>query len=131
MSSGLIDIIKRTALDAVENGKPSDLKYGTVISDAPVIVRVTNQFILPPSMLIVPRYLTDYEIEVTVKPDYDWETKDESGGSSYDSFASHKHDIAFEKKVIKVHAALKVGDRVVMVRQAGGQQFFILDKLVD
>lgn len=129
MSSGLIDIMKRSALDAVEAGKPCDLRYGTVISIAPLKVRVTNQFIIPKSMLIVPEYLTDYEIEVTVKPDYGWNTQNRSGGSGEAAFTSHNHDIYFERKKILIHGALKVGDKVVLLRQAGGQHFLILDRL--
>lgn len=129
MSSGLIDIMKRSALDAVEAGKPCDLRYGTVISIAPLKVRVTNQFIIPKSMLIVPEYLTDYEIEVTVKPDYGWNTQNRSGGSGDPAFASHNHDIYFNRKKITIHGALKVGDKVVLLRQAGGQHFLVLDRL--
>lgn len=129
MASGLIDIMKRSALDAVEAGKPCDLRYGTVISIAPLKVRVTNQFIIPKSMLIVPEYLTDYEIEVTVSPDYGWNTQNRSGGGGEAAFASHNHDIYFERKKIKIHGALKVGDKVVLLRQAGGQHFLVLDRL--
>ena len=129
MASGLIDIIKRSALDAVEAGKPCDLRYGTVISIAPLKIRVTNQFTIPQSMLIIPEYLTDYEIDVTVKPDYGWATKNRSGGGGDAEFASHNHDIYFNRKKIMIHGALKVGDKVVLLRQAGGQQFLVLDRL--
>lgn len=129
MASGLIDIIKRSALDAVEAGKPCDLKYGTVISTSPLKIRVTNQFIIPQSMLIVPEYLTDYEIEVTVKPEYGWDTRYKSGGGGDAMFENHNHDIYFSRKKILIHGALKVGDKVVMARQAGGQHFLVLDRL--
>ena len=129
MSSGLIDIIKRSAIDAIESRKPCDLRYGTVISVDPLKVRVSNQFIIPKTMLIVPQYLTDYEIDVTVKGEYGWTTIPESGGSNAEAFANHDHDIRFSKRKITIHGALKVGDKVVMVRQAGGQNFLILDRL--
>lgn len=129
MSSGLIDIMKRSALDAVEAGKPCDLRYGTVMSVSPLKIRVTSQFIIPESMLIVPEYLTDYEIEVTITPDYGWNTISKSGGSGEAAFSSHNHDIYFERKKIKVHGALKVDDKVVLLRQAGGQHFLVLDRL--
>lgn len=129
MSSGLVDIMKRAALEAVDTNKPCDLKYGTVISKTPLKVRITNQFIIPESMLIVPEYLTDYEIEVTIAPEYGWETIAKSGGSAEASFESHTHDIYHTKKKIKIHGALKVGDKVALLRQAGGQHFFILDRL--
>lgn len=131
MSSGILEIVKKAAIEAVEAGKPSDLKYGTVISENPVKVRITNQFIIPQSMLIIPQYLTDYEIEVTIKPDYNWHTQNKSGGTEEASYASHNHDIYFERKKIKIHGALKLGDKVVMIRQAGGQHFLILDRLVE
>lgn len=130
MSSGLIDIIKRSAIDAIESQKPCDLRYGTVISTSPLKIRVTNQFIIPQSMLIVPQQLTDYEIEVTIKPEYDWKTKNIGDGIGSDGVPTHNHKIDFTKKKIQVHGALKVGEKVVMVRQAGGQNFLILDRLV-
>lgn len=130
MSSGLIDIIKRSAIDAIESRKPCDLRYGTVISTSPLKVRVTNQFIIPKAMLIVPQHLTDHEIEVTVEQGFDWNTKDIGEGIGSDGVPKHKHKIYFEKKKIKIHGALKTGDKVVMVRQAGGQNFLILDRLV-
>lgn len=129
MATGLLDIMKRSALDAVDNAKPCDLRYGTVVSIAPLKVRVTNQFIIPESMLVVPEHLTDYELEVTIKPDYEWKTIEKSGGSEAASFESHTHDIYFERKKIKVHGALKVDDKVVMARKSGGQHFLILDRL--
>jgi hypothetical protein len=130
MSSGLIEIIKRSAIEAIESRKPCDLRYGTVISTSPLKVRVTPQFVIPQAMLIVPQQLTDYEIEVTIKPAYDWKTKNIGEGIGSDGVPSHDHKIDFTKKKIQIHGALKVGEKVVMVRQAGGQNFLILDRLV-
>lgn len=129
MASGLIDIMKRAAIDANESNKPADLRFGTVTSVSPLKVQVTSQFILPESILIVPEHLTDHEIEVTVKDSYEWATKNRSGGSSDAAFASHNHDIAFEKKKILVHGALKVDDKVALMRKQGGQFYYILDRL--
>ena len=129
MATGLIDIMKRAAIDANESNKPADLRFGTVTSASPLKVQVTNQFILPESILIVPEHLTDHEIEVTVKDSYGWETKYRSGGSGDSAFASHNHDIAFERKKILVHGALKVGDKVALMRKQGGQFYYILDRL--
>lgn len=126
MSTGLLDIMKRASLDAVENSKPSDLRYGTVLSTSPLKIQVTNQMVLPQSVLIVPQYLTDYEIDITV---HDWLTENKSGGSGDPAFASHNHLIT-GKKTITVHAALKVGDKVVLIRQAGGQNYLVVDRLI-
>ena len=126
MSTGLIDIIKRSALEAVESTKPSDLRYGTVVSVSPLKVRVTAQFTIPESMLIVPESLTDHDVKVSAL----WETKNKAGGIGEESFASHNHDIQLAQQTLTIHNALKVGDKVALLRQAGGQHFLILDRLV-
>lgn len=86
MSSGLIQIIKRTALDAVENSSPCDLRYGKVVNTSPLKIQISNQLILPNSMLVVP-------------------------------------------KRIKNEDPLVNGDKVALLRQQGGQSYFILDKI--
>lgn len=131
MSTGLLDVVKRAALEAVENHKPADLRYGTVTSVKPLKIKVTNLFTIPEAMLVVPEHLTDHEIKVSVKSDYGWHTQNRSGGSGDSSFASHNHGITVDKLKFFVHNALKVGDKVALMRQAGGQTFLVLDRLVD
>ena len=104
----------------MENSKPCDLRYGTVISASPLKIRVTDQFILPESALIVPEHLTDYEIETTILQDYEWSTQTAS---------SHTHNIKHTRKKIKIHGALKEGDKVALMRQYGGQFYYVLDRL--
>lgn len=135
MATGLVDIMKRAAMDAMDNSKPCDLRYGTVTSVSPLNVKISQQLTLPESVLIVPEKLTDYTVYVS----FDWNTENHShthdindtysgGGSASEN--THKHQIVSEKsKKIKIHNALKVGDKVVLVRQAGGQSYFILDRI--
>ena len=125
MATGLIDIMKRAAMDANDNSKPTDLRYGTVVSASPLKVQITNQFVIPESMLVVPEHLTDYEVNVTVE----WETENKSGGGEEaTAFASHNHAITGKKKM-KVHNALESGDKIALIRQQGGQSYFILDRI--
>lgn len=123
MSTGLTKVIKQIVMDTVDNSKPADLKVGTVATVDPLSVRVTNQFIIPQKLLIVPQHLTEYELEVTIKPEYAWVT--EQGGTE----EPHKHDIKQEKKKIFIHNKLKVGDKVALLRRQGGQDYYILDRL--
>ena len=122
MSTGLVNLIKQIAVDAVDNSKIPDLRFGTVMSESPLKVRVTNQFIIPESMLIIPQHLTDYEVKVTIDLTYEWETQDES---------EHNHDIMINQKKMKIHNKLKTGDKVALLRKQGGQSYFILDRLVE
>lgn len=125
----LINIIKRAAQAAVENGKPCDLRYGTVVSTEPLSVRVTPSFILPAGALIVPEHLTDYEVETSLLSAYGWGTQESAGGAGDAAYEAHDHGIVHERRKIKIHAALKTGDKIALLRQSGGQFYFVLDRL--
>lgn len=124
MSTGLIDIMKRASIDATENSQPCDLRFGTVISTSPLKIRVTNQLVLPESLLVVPQHLTDYNMDVTVS----WETEAESGGGLDEAFAAHSHRIEGRKSVL-IHGSLRDGDKVALIRKQGGQTYYILDRV--
>ena len=96
-----------------------------------------NQFTIPESLLIVPQHLTDYEIEITTNG-YGWETQNHThthtisdtftGGGSASS-ETHNHTVNHTKRKVKVHGALKVNDKVALIRKQGGQSYFILDRI--
>lgn len=102
MSTGLIEIIKRAAMDAVENTQMCDLRYGKVVSTSPLKIQITNQFTIPQSLLIVPKQLTNYTVNITL----DGETK-----------------------TMTINNALNIGDKVALLRKQGGQSYFILDRI--
>ena len=128
MSTGLIDIMKQASLNAIENRKPCDLRYGTVNSVSPLTIQITPQFILPESLLIVPEQLTDHEVKVTISG-YNWTTDNKSGGSGDAMFSSHNHSLSQSEQTLKIHGGLKVGDKVALLRQSGGQFYFVLDRI--
>jgi hypothetical protein len=130
MASGLIDVMKRASMEAVANAQMCDLRYGKVTSTNPLKVHITNLFTVPESMLVVPEHLTDYEIKVTTTG-YGWETESKGGGSGESSFSSHNHGINETEQKLKVHGALKVGDKVALLRKQGGQSYFILDRILN
>lgn len=98
MASGIIDIIKRASIDAEDASKPCDLRYGTVATTSPLSIRVASNFVLPSSLLIVPKHLTDYHVTIND-----------------------------EDATIKAH--LRVGEKVALIRQRGGQAYYILDRI--
>lgn len=102
MSTGLIQIIKQAALDAVENSQVCDLRYGEIVSVSPLRVKITNQLVIPSSLLIVPQNLTNHNVNVVI-----------------DS----------ETKTMTINNALKLGDKVALLRKQGGQSYFILDRI--
>lgn len=133
MATGFIEIMKRAAIDANEANQPTDLRFGTVTSVSPLKVQVTNLFTIPESLLIVPEKLTDYTIDVTMN----WETtsyththgiSDTYTGGGSASSDTHNHSTVGRKSII-IHNALKVGDKVALIRKQGGQAFYILDRV--
>lgn len=71
---------------------------------------------------MVPQSMTDHEVEVTIKKEYGWKTKERSGGAG--------DDIVLENVKIMIHNSLKAGDEVLMMRKSGGQEFVVIDKVV-
>lgn len=101
MATGLIDIMKRAALDAEESSTPVDLKYGVVSQVTPELnVRISSVFILPAALLAVPESLTDHEVKIG-------------------------------ENIVTMYSALKVGDRVALIRERGGGKYFIIDRLAE
>ena len=119
MATGLVNVIKNAAMDAMHNAQMCDLRFGKVISTVPLKVQVTNQFTIPESLLVVPEHLTNYELEVTTNG-YGWITEEEQ---------SHKHELKQIKQKLKIHGELEVGDRVALLRATGGQSYYILDRI--
>ena len=139
MSTGLLPIVKQAALDAMDNAKMCDLRYGKVVSTSPLKIQITNQFTLPQSLLIVPEHLKDRNVKVSLDvslPSYthshevklkenDVEIKDMETDVASDT---HTHTIP-SPLTITIHNALKVGDKVALLREQGGQSYFILDRI--
>lgn len=102
--ANLVELIKKIAMEAYEASKPAKVVYGTVTSVKPLKVRLTDKLTILNSSLIVPRALTNCEIEMAI--DGYWHTITLSNG-------------------------LKVGDKVIMLRDKGGQRFLIIDRVED
>ena len=103
MSTGLVNVVQQIAQNAMENNQMTDLRFGTVISIAPLKIKITNNLILPESVLIVPQHLTNYKLEL--QP---------SSGT---------------KQKYTIFGALQVGNQVALLRKQGGQNYYILDRI--
>ena len=118
--------IKASARDEREESKPCDVLQGTVLSASPLTIQISSKIILDEDFLIVPQHLTNYKVPV----DVDWETESKSGGSAEAAFASHTHDIKGTFQMT-IRNALKEDDTVLLLRQNGGQNFIVLDRIGD
>ena len=133
MSKTLGNAIKQLSQAVNEQGKPTDIRYGTVVSTSPLKVQISAELTLPQSVLVVPQSLTNYTVDVTMNWSTDSHTHTHTitdtymgGGSA--SNETHNHSLT-GKKTITIHNGLKVGDKVLLLRQQGGQSYIILDKI--
>ena len=105
----MIQIIKKAAIEAVEASNPTKLIYGTVRSTSPLSIKIDQKFTIPEEFLVLTKNVRDYEVEVTMN----LFTENKSGGSG------------------TIHNSLKVGDKVILLREQGGQKYIVLDKVGD
>ncbi|MDT7019296.1 DUF2577 domain-containing protein [Lactobacillus sp. PFC-70] len=80
----------------------SDIVFGTVVSEKPLKIQISNQITLTDALLNLSVSVTDHKIKV------------KDGGNT---------------KTVTILGALKKGDGVTMIRQDGGQQFYVLEKI--
>ena len=130
-SSDFVKVIKKSAIEAVKNSKPTDIFYGTVQSISPLTIFIDQKLILSEKFLIIPESLTDYETEISfddpsVKQVFTTWNMEETSEST-------PSKISFKEKIkhkITVYNSLKVGEKVILLRQQGGQKYMVLDRAV-
>lgn len=119
-----VENIKKAALDAVYASNPSGIYFGTVISPSPLKISVEQKMTLTEKQLVLTRNVTNFKTTETMV----WKTENKSGGSGDSSFASHNHQIQGTKE-ITINNALKAGEKVILLREQGGQKYIVLDRI--
>ena len=126
----IIRVIKQAAVDAVEAQKPCIVLFGTVTKETPLEILVEQKMTLSEAQLILSRNVTDFQTEISfddpnIKQQY---TTWDIGESTEDP----PRKIAFKEKIkhkITEYKALKTGEKVILLRCAGGQRFVVLDRV--
>ncbi len=126
MSRRLVQMLQQLAAQTEQAMKPCDYCLGVVESVSPLTIRIDQKDIVSEEFLILTDLVRDYSVDITVSHT----TENRSGGGGYAEFASHNHDYTGRKKII-VHNGLSVGESVILVQQAGGQEFIVLSRLYD
>ena len=104
-------------------------------------------FTLPESLLVVPEHLTNYTVSVSLnwttdsagEHSHKYSGSTASGGTdthshgysgTTESVNGHTHNMTSSgDKTITINNALKVGDKVALLRKQGGQSYSILDRI--
>jgi len=125
----------------MDASKPMGIYYGTVTSVSPLEILLEQKIPLSAEFLILTSAVQDYEVSMTVEHQTDAENDHThqyfdsdtgmaaSGSTTRTSEATTHFHTYSGTKTFKIHNALKTGDKVVMLRVQGGQQFLVLDKV--
>ena len=119
----LPNVLKSLVAQTVRGMNPSDFVLGEVISEAPLVIRVGENE-LDEDFLILSDNVRDFEVDIEVNHI----TEKRAGGGGYAEYASHDHDYKGRKKII-IYNGLKIGEKVVMIQQYGGQLFFVASRV--
>lgn len=107
-------LIKKAAVESVESEKPAAVMFGVVESVSPLAINVEQKMTLTSAQLALTRNVTDYAVDMTV-------------GHFTEQAGDLPHIHAYAgKKSFLVHNGLKAGDRVILLREQGGQRFIVL-----
>lgn len=126
MSRQLVSTLQKLVAQTNSAMKPTDYCLGVVETVAPLSIRIDQKDILTEEFLILTDLVRDFSVDITVSHT----TENRAGGGGYAEFASHNHDYTGRKKII-VHNGLSVGESVILIQQAGGQEFIVLSRLYD
>lgn len=123
MSTQLLQAIQTVVKQTVAAENPTDYLLGVVETVNPLSVRLEQKDIVTEEFLILTDLVRDFDVDIEVAH----VTENRSGGGGYAEFASHNHDYTGRKR-IRVYNSLHPGEGVILVRQAGGQEFIVLSR---
>lgn len=106
VASKSVELVKKAALDAVASTMPSGVYYGTVTSIAPLKIAVEQKLTLTEKQLVLSSLVQDFNVNMT-----------------------YTNDQSTETRKYTIHLGLKVGEKVMLIRVQGGQQFIVLDRV--
>jgi hypothetical protein len=112
----LVAAMKKAGEQASDAKKPVTVEVGTVITANPIKIQTESKLPLSSMQLIIPESLTKHDVTLT----YDLNCSEE---------LDHEHKIKGTTKVT-IDNSLKVGDKVILIRQNGGQKYVVLDRTV-
>lgn len=123
-ANGLVEAMKRAALDAQESVKPVNIYFGEVTASAPLKIAIEQKMTLGEEQLILTRNVTDYKLEIELQ----WPTDTGVLEDETRMEPLHFHHIT-GKNTLLVRNALEAGDEVILIRQQEGQKFIVVDRI--
>ncbi len=144
MTNSLLNLIKQASSSVIESEKPAAICFGTVISVSPLKIRVEQKLTLGENQLILTKAVTNHfvDIEVSHYTVNDAFMDGKHRHEIYDTFTgggdcdtgdldtTHKHAYKGRKKIM-IYNGLLAGEKVLLLRVQGGQQYVVIDRVCD
>lgn len=130
--NALVRAVKKAAIEAVRAENPMGVCHGTVTGLSPLEITTDQKLILGEKQLILTNAVRDYTVEMTVDHvteviSHGHSVTDTYTGGGTAQPVDHSHPYK-GRKSFRVHLGLKMGEKVILVRCDGGQQFVVLDR---
>lgn len=130
--NALVRAVKKAAVEAVRAENPMGVCHGTVTGLSPLEITTDQKLILGEKQLILTNAVRDYTVEMTVDHvteviSHGHSVTDTYTGGGTAQPVEHSHPYK-GRKSFRVHLGLKMGEKVILLRCDGGQQFVVLDR---
>lgn len=119
----IVGAIKEIVVNTIRSLSLSDIEIGEVVSTDPLIIQTESKIPLDASSIVLTKNTSLHSIDMSV----DHLTENRAGGSGMAEYASHNHEYKGRKTYL-VHNELLVGEKVILLRESGGQRYIAMDK---
>lgn len=136
----IAESVKMLAKGVMNASQLMDLRFGIVESVEPLRIRINPKMVLDDNYLILTNAVKDHSVDISVS----WSTVEDNylkanhthgngnNGSpttnTTDFDTKHKHDIKGRKKIV-IHNGLTLGEKVLLLRTQGGQNYVVIDRV--
>lgn len=133
---GITETMKKIAEQSQNTNVPAAFLFGEVTAAFPLTIRIDNRFDITGDAIVLMKefkagyYPTHRHTGFAGSPT----TQARSGGAGDASFASHDHTLKGDYQTnndakSEYYYGLAVGDKVVLLRNHGGQSFLVLGRV--
>ena len=126
MSKRLLNAIREISESSAEAMKPADIFFGEVEAVNPLVIGVDQKLKLTEEVLILTGAVSDHKGEISGGGVYRQAYVSSLGGISGSCrirFEPEFQEVSFKNN-------LKKGEKVILLRAAGGQKYVVLDRVV-
>ena len=140
LNPDFLDILNINTKQLLNHIKIADVEFGRVTGVNPLEIFVDSKSRMPAAFFTLTNAVKDHTVDITVS----WATEEDdylkpdhqhgngNNGSPTDNpiqwDTKHKHDIKGRKR-ITIHNGLTLGERVILLRKQGGQDYIVLDRV--